>query len=158
METYYRNQAQSPYYRGQIRQRGSGIGALVAGLGRVALPIFRNVILPMAKNVGKELIKQGVPELMDVIGNQKTPKDALRSTVSKTFSGQLGRGRSRRRRKRGVKRTTSTTKARRKVTNRKARSVSTRAKPSRKRKSSQSKASKGKRSRLSFFSKVQNAY
>ena len=41
MEAYYNNQASNsmPHFAGHYRQRGSGFGALAAGIGRVALPL-----------------------------------------------------------------------------------------------------------------------
>ena len=42
MDSYYVNQATSlPHFSGHYRQRGSGFGALAAGIGRVALPLAR---------------------------------------------------------------------------------------------------------------------
>ena len=54
MDSYYANQATSlPHFSGHYRQRGSGFGALAAGIGRVALPLARRFILPTAKRIGK---------------------------------------------------------------------------------------------------------
>ena len=43
MEAYYSNQASQsmPHFYGHYRQRGSGFGALAAGIGRVALPLAK---------------------------------------------------------------------------------------------------------------------
>ena len=58
MDSYYANQALSlPHFSGHYRQRGSGFGALAAGIGRVALPLARHFILPTAKRIGKELLR-----------------------------------------------------------------------------------------------------
>ena len=58
MDSYYANQATSlPHFSGHYRQRGSGSGALAAGIGRVALPLARRFISPTAKRIGKELLK-----------------------------------------------------------------------------------------------------
>ena len=54
-------------FSGHYRQRGSGFGALASGIGRIALPLARKFIIPAAKRVGKELLLQSVPELMDVV-------------------------------------------------------------------------------------------
>ena len=71
MNSYYTNQASVlPYFSGHYRQRGSGFGALASGIGRIALPIARKFILPAAKRVGKELLLQSVPELMDVVSKK----------------------------------------------------------------------------------------
>ena len=74
MESYYTNQASSlPYFSGHYRQRGSGFGDLPSGVGRIALPLARKIILPAAKRIRKELLLQSVPELVDVV-NKKNPQ------------------------------------------------------------------------------------
>ena len=75
MDSYYTNQASALlYFSGHYRQRGSGFGALAGGIRRIALPIARKFILPAAQTVGKELLLQKSPELMDVVSkkNSKT--------------------------------------------------------------------------------------
>ena len=89
MDSYYANQATSlPHFSGHYRQRGSGFGALAAGIGRVALPLARRFILPTAKRIGKELLKQSVPEILDVVGSKKSPKQAFKNTISKTVKNR----------------------------------------------------------------------
>ena len=90
MEAYYAQQAVSPYFSGHYRQRGSGFGALAAGIGRAALPIARKFVLPAVKRIGKELLLQAAPELIEVASKRKTPKQALKSTVKKTLRKQVG--------------------------------------------------------------------
>ena len=63
MEAYYHNQATMPHFSGHYRQRGSGFGSLAMGIGRVALPLAREFIVPAAKRIGKELLVQAAPEL-----------------------------------------------------------------------------------------------
>ena len=100
MDSCYANQVASlPHFSGHYRQRGSGFGALAAGMRRVALPLARRFILPGAKRIGRELLKQGVPELVDVISKKKSPKQALKNTVSNTIKKQTG-GRARQQRPR----------------------------------------------------------
>ena len=77
MELFYTNQASSlSYFSGHYRQRGSGFGALASGIHRITLPLARKFILPAAKRVGKELLLQSVPELVDVV-SKKFAKQAL---------------------------------------------------------------------------------
>ncbi len=65
MDAYYFNQASViPHFSGPIKQSGSGFGALVAGIGRVALPIIRKFILPTAKRVGREFLIQSALKLL----------------------------------------------------------------------------------------------
>ena len=52
MEQNYAKQASLPHFSGHYWQRGSGFGALAAGIGRVAIPFARRVILPAAKKTG----------------------------------------------------------------------------------------------------------
>ena len=94
MEAYYHNQATMPHFSGHYRQRGSGFGALAMGIGRVALPLARKFIVPAAKRIGKELLVQAAPELIDIATRKKTPKQALKNTVKNTIKKQVGAGRS----------------------------------------------------------------
>ena len=103
MEQYYAQQAQLPHFSGPARQRGSGFGSLAAGVGRVALPFAKKFLLPAVKSIGKELLSQSIPELLDVASKKKTPKQAVRSAVRKTVKKQLG-GSKRRRGKRFIRR------------------------------------------------------
>ena len=59
-------------------------------IGRVALPLARRFILPTAKRIGKELLKQSVPELLDVVSSKKSPKQALKNTITNTVKKQTG--------------------------------------------------------------------
>ena len=83
MEQYYAKQASLPHFSGHYRQRGSGFGALAAGIGRVAIPFARRVILP-TKKLGRELLMSAAPELIDIAMKKKSPKQALKNTVTKT--------------------------------------------------------------------------
>ena len=91
MEAYYSNQASNsmPHFSGHYRQRGSGFGALAAGIGRVALPLARRVIWPAAKKIGRELLVQGAPELLEFATKKKSAKQALKSTVKKQQKNKL---------------------------------------------------------------------
>ena len=91
MEAYYSNQASQsmPHFSGHYRQRGSGFGALAAGIGRVALPLARKFLWPAAK-IGRDLLVQGAPELVEVATKRKSAKQALKSTVAKTARKQIG--------------------------------------------------------------------
>ena len=92
MEAYYSNQASQsmPHFSGHYRQRGSGFGALAAGIGRVALPLARKFLWPAAKKIGRDLLVQGTPELVEVATKRKSAKQALKNTVAKTARKQIG--------------------------------------------------------------------
>ena len=90
MEAYYQQQSVSPYFSGHYRQRGSGFGALAAGIDRAALSIARKFLWPVAKKIGLDLIVQAAPELVEVVTKKNSPKQALKSTVQKTVRKQVG--------------------------------------------------------------------
>lgn len=97
MEQYYTQQAQIPHFSSYTRQRGSGFGALVSGVGRFALPFARKFLVPAAKKLGRQLLMEGIPELADVVAKRKSPKQAVKSTLKKTIRKQVGSGKRRRR-------------------------------------------------------------
>ena len=92
MDAYYHNQATMPHFSGHYRQRSSGFGALAMGIGRVALPLARKIIIPAAKRIGKELLVPAAPELINIAFKKKTPKQALKSKVKNTVKKQVGSG------------------------------------------------------------------
>ena len=81
MDSFHHNQANLPYFLGYYRQLGSGFGATALGIGRVALPLARVFVKPAAKKIGKVLLLQTAPELIEVATKRKSPKQALKRTV-----------------------------------------------------------------------------
>ena len=158
MEAYYAQQAVSPYFSGHYRQRGSGFGALAAGIGRTALRIAKKFVLPAVKRIGKELLLQAAPELIEVASKRKNPKQALKSTVTKTVRKQVGgsmgvyRARRRKSVQKRVKRPNASRKKARvsKLGRRKSNS------PTKVRVSNISRKNPVTRSRSDFFSNVNN--
>ena len=150
MEAYYSNQASQsmPHFSGHYRQRGSGFGALAAGIGRVALPLARKFLWPAAKKIGRDLLLQGAPELVEVAIKRKSAKQALKSTVAKTARKQIAGS------------LQSRIASGRKIIRRKRRQY-TRPSSNQKRKISTrriiSRKPRPKKSRLDFFSRVKNA-
>ncbi|MEL7079299.1 MAG: hypothetical protein AAGM46_25685 [Cyanobacteria bacterium J06582_2] len=104
MQQYYSQQAVLPHFSGYSRQRGSGFGSLAAGVGRVAIPFAKKFLLPAVQSIGKELITQSIPELLDVATKKKSPKKAIKSAVRKTIKKQFGGSRRRRKPKRTIRR------------------------------------------------------
>ena len=62
----------SPHFTGYSRQRGSGIGSLAAGVGRVALPFAKKFLLPAVKSIGKALIANIPPDLVEVVSKKRS--------------------------------------------------------------------------------------
>ena len=85
MDAHYDSQIKSvahTNYSGPARQMGSGggLGAFAVRMGRVAIPLVREYVLPVARQVGKNLIETAIPEIGDrCLGRQKEAQ-------SKTFS------------------------------------------------------------------------
>ena len=148
MEAYYSNQASQsmPHFSGHYRQRGSGFGALAAGIGRVALPLARRIIWPAAKRIGRELLVQGAPELVEVATKRKSAKQALKSTVAKTARKQIGGSLHSR-----------ITRGRQAIRRRRQHFAKPRQYKKRSTKKIISRKPKPRRSRLDFFSRVRNA-
>ena len=134
-----------PLFSGHYRQRGSGFGALAAVIGRVAMEEF---LWPAAKKIGRDLLVQGAPELVEVATKRKSAKQALKSTVAKTARKPIGGS------------LQSRIASGRKIIKRKRRQY-TRPRSNQKRKISTrriiSRNHRPKRSCLDFFSRVKNA-
>ena len=52
-EFYYHNQANLPNFSRHYGQQASDFGVLALGIGRVAFPLARKLLIPAAKNIGK---------------------------------------------------------------------------------------------------------
>ena len=91
MDSYSANQSIFlPHFSGYYRQRDSEFGALVAGTGRVALRLASPFIVPTTKWIGKEMLKQSVPELLNVVSSNKSSKQVLKNTISNKVTNQTG--------------------------------------------------------------------
>ena len=93
------------YYRGPVRQRGSGIGSLALKVARHALPLLSKYVLPSAKRVGKDFALNLLPEVFDVVtGGEPTTsstiKKAVKRAAGKTLKKQLGTGAAKKKRRR----------------------------------------------------------
>ena len=85
MEQYYSKQASLPHFSGHYRLRGSGIGALAAGIGRVAIPFTRRLILPAAKKLSREILMSAAPESIDVAVKKIWTKTSKLDFLPKMF-------------------------------------------------------------------------
>ena len=74
-------------------------GAFAVSNGRAALPTARKFLWPVSKKIGRELVVQAAPELLDVITEKISPKQAIKTTVEKTVRKQVGGSKTGRKRK-----------------------------------------------------------
>ena len=74
-------------FRGPARQYGSGgLGAFAVRMGRVAIPLVKQYVMPVAKEFGKNLSSSFVPEISNVISGRKRLKTVLKETLKKSAS------------------------------------------------------------------------
>jgi len=109
--SFYKQNPLNNYYRGPVRQRGSGLGSLALKVARHALPIFSKYVLPSAKRVGKEFAVNLLPEVLDLVTGQEPPshfKKAIKRAAGKTVKKQLGTGGKRRRKTNKKKKSVAT--------------------------------------------------
>ena len=59
-----------PFYRGNGRQQGRGLGALAQVIGRTAIPFLRKYIIPAAKRVGAGLLEFAAPGPAEVVSGR----------------------------------------------------------------------------------------
>ena len=65
-------------FGGPARQYGcGGLGAFAMRMGRVAIPLVKQYVMPVAKEFGKNLLSSFVPEISNVISGRKRPKAVL---------------------------------------------------------------------------------
>ena len=89
-------QVEIPYYRGVRRQRGRRFGALAQVIGRNAIPVLREYIVPAAKRIGADMLEFAATEIGEVINGRKSFKSAAKSVGKHTLKKKLGEGSRRR--------------------------------------------------------------
>ena len=101
MDAHYdfqiRQQHQPSTFHGPARQFGSGgMGAFAMRMGRVAMPLMKKYVLPVAKEFGRNLVSSFVPELANIVsGKKRTRKavrDVLKNSATKTIAKATGTG------------------------------------------------------------------
>ena len=105
--SFHKQNPLNNYYRGPVRQRGSGIGSLALKVARHALPLLSKYVLPSAKRVGKDIALNLLPEVFDVVtgrgGEPATTsssiKKAVKRATGKTIRKQLGTGAAKKKRR-----------------------------------------------------------
>ena len=89
-----------PVFRGEIRQDGFGIGNLLGGLIRQAIPVLK----PMVKSLAHTALKTGGRVLSDVVDSKKSFKDAVKDRLIESVDNALMDRKSRGRKKSDQKR------------------------------------------------------
>ena len=84
-------QVEIPFFRGIRRQRRWGFGALAKDIGKTAIPLMRNYIVPVAERVGADLINFALPVIADVVSDRKTFKTAAKGVGRQTLREQMGK-------------------------------------------------------------------
>ena len=89
MDAHYdfqiRQQHQQSTFHGPARQFGSGgMGAFAMRMGRVAMPLMKKYILPVAKELGRNLVSSFVPEFTKIVSGKKRPRKAMRDMLKKS--------------------------------------------------------------------------
>ena len=99
MDAHYdfqiRQQHQPPTFHGPARQFGSGgMGAFAMRMGRVAMPLMKKYVLPVAKEFGRNLVSSFVPELASIASDKKRTRkavrDVLKNSANKTIAKASG--------------------------------------------------------------------
>lgn len=118
-DTYYLDQCGSgvSIFAGARGQRGHGLGSLLGGLFRRALPMLKRGLAVF----GKHALKTGIDIASDVAGGEsvkesakrRVPEGIKRAVRTEIFSNQSGSGRRR------FSRSTTTTRKRKRVKNKK---------------------------------------
>lgn len=99
MDAHYESQIKSysqTNFCGPARQMGAGggLGAFAVRMGRVAIPLVKKYVLPVAKQVGKNLLETAIPEIGQVLTGKRKPSRKLfqhvaRNTAKKTLQSKL---------------------------------------------------------------------
>ena len=104
--SFHKQNSLNNYYRGPVRQRGSGIGSLALKVARHALPLLSKYVLPSAKRVGKDFALNLLPEVFDVVNGRgdepatsSSIKKAVKRAAGKTVRKQLGIGAAKKKRR-----------------------------------------------------------
>lgn len=86
---YYKGQAGGniPFYAGSTVQHGGGVGDILKGLFRSAVPMMKAV----GKKVLPKLARVGLKTVNDIVVKKQTPKQALFANVTKELQGKPGK-------------------------------------------------------------------
>ena len=87
------------YFGGIRRQRGSGLGGLFGTMGRYLLRRAAPVVLPHAASAATSIVLDKILQTQSLGDSVKQHGKEALSKIGKTFMGQKGSGRRRRRRR-----------------------------------------------------------
>ena len=85
-------QVEIPYCRAVGRQWGRRFGALAQVIGRTAISLLRENVVPAAKRIGADLLEFAAPEIGVVISGRKSFKPAAKSVGKQILKKPLGEG------------------------------------------------------------------
>ena len=96
MDAHYdfqiRQQHQPPTFHGPARQFGSGgMDAFAMRMGRVAMPLMKKYILPVAKEFGSNLVSSFVPELANIVSGKKRTRKAVREVLKNSATKTIAK-------------------------------------------------------------------
>ena len=78
---------QNASFSGPARQMGAGaggLGAFAMRMGRVAIPVVRRYILPVAKQLGRNLLEVAIPEIGQVLAGKKRLSGKMLKHIAET--------------------------------------------------------------------------
>ena len=109
LEMVAQSSANFPIFRGHVRQRGRGFGALAQTLGRTAIPLIKKYIAQLQKESEQIYLKLLLQRLEKLSGDEKKLETFAKDVGTKTVRKQLGGGKkkSKRRTRRAISRKSS---------------------------------------------------
>ena len=78
---------QNATFCGPVQQMGAGaggLGAFARRMRRVAIPVVRKYILPVAKHIRKNLLEAPIPEIDQILAGKKRPNSKMLKNVAET--------------------------------------------------------------------------
>ena len=74
----------TPHLARQMGAGAGGLGAFAMRMGRLAIPVVRRYILPVAKQFGRNLLEAAIPEIDQVLAGKKRPGGKMLKHVVET--------------------------------------------------------------------------
>lgn len=80
-----------PVFRGDAHQQGYGLGSIISGLFRSALPVIAPMLKSGAKSLAKTALKTGRNVLSDVVTDRYSFKDSIKRHIGDALSSPVPR-------------------------------------------------------------------